>query len=374
MTASPPGDLYPLSLEPTLKPKVWGGTALERLFGYRRPTPERIGEVWLADGDSVVLDASATARTVADLITDHPAAILGDAYDSTEPPRFPLLAKFLDAESELSVQVHPPDEYARRHEGVPFGKAVAWYIIEARPGAHIFHGTTREIGAQELVRALVAGRVGDVLAEIPVQAGDVIINPPGTIHALGGGVVLYEIQQDSDITYRLYDWDRPSDGPGRRELHVRQAMDVANLHPPAQHTIRPVALQEREYTRTLLCACRYFCLELLELDPAASLIESMPSFHLLTQLRGQSVLSSVDQGTALGLSAGQTGLVPAAVKQYRLDAVGSGCAVLRSYVPDLRRDVVRPLLARGIAPDTIVQLGGEPATSDVRAAVEGERT
>jgi hypothetical protein len=100
----------------------------------------------------------------------------------------------------------------------------------------------------------------------------------------------------------------------------------------------------------------------------------MPSFHLLTQLRGQSVLSSVDQGTALGLSAGQTGLVPAAVKQYRLDAVGSGCAVLRSYVPDLRRDVVRPLLARGIAPDTIVQLGGEPATSDVRAAVEGERT
>lgn len=367
-----PPDLSPFLLEPMLKPKVWGGTALQRLYGYQARSGECIGEAWLADARSVVEAGEAGHQTLADLVAASPREMLGDAWRPDLPAQFPLLAKFLDAESELSVQVHPPDSYARAHEGVPYGKAEAWYIIEARPGASVFHGTSHTVTPEELVRALQAGRVRDVLAELPVQPGDVIINPPGTIHALGGGVVLYEIQQSSDITYRLYDWDRSASGAGKRELHVRQGMEVAHLDPIAKHKVEPVTVEEAGVTRTILCVSQYFCAELLRLLPDASSVMRLDRFHVLTQLRGNCVLASADGAGQRRLAPGNTAVVPAAMQCYRLKALDTEATLLRAYVPDLERDVVRPLLGCGVSREAIVQLGGDPRTSDLNRILPGK--
>jgi mannose-6-phosphate isomerase len=265
--------------------------------------------------------------------------------------------------------VHPPDAYARKHEGVPYGKAEAWYVVEARPGARVFHGTARNLTPDELMKALTAGRADEVLSEVAVHAGDVIMNPPGTIHALGGGLVVYEIQQWSDITYRLYDWDRQSTGAGKRELHLRQGIDVARLRPLPRHTIRPVPIEEYGCVRTLLCVSRYFCGELIQLRAGVLATVPMRSFHILTQLEGECTVST-ENATPVDLRPGMTAVVPAAAAAYELTSRGSS-TILCAYVPDIEQDVIQRLRSHGVPDAEIAQLDGDPLGGDVDAALRG---
>ncbi len=234
----------PWRLEPALVARPWGG---RRLVGLPRSStvPEGpVGEAWLAGPDTLAVRAfdpdarvSSERTTLGALAAAAGEAFLGRAAYQRHGARVPLLVKLLDAAEALSVQVHPDDGYARSVEravdgvGVPLGKTEAWLILEAEPSASVAWGWRRAVTADEVRRAIDAGAMETLLRDLPVRAGDVVVNEAGVVHAVGPGILLYELQQASDLTYRLFDYDR-RDAAGRpRELHVEKALDVARLEP-----------------------------------------------------------------------------------------------------------------------------------------------
>ncbi len=225
--------VHPLIFEPIFRPKVWGGRNLERLFDKRLPGGAAIGESWecvdLDDTRSVVAAGPARGRTLSDLVSDWSADLLGRA-----PPfegRFPLLIKFLDAVEPLSVQVHPDAETARRLGGGARPKEEAFYVVEAKPGGSIYLDVRPGVAADAFADAVRAGEVETVLQQVPAQPGRCHHVPPGTVHALGAGVVVAEIETPSDTTYRIYDWGRTRPA-GDAGLHVEQALAALKLGPP----------------------------------------------------------------------------------------------------------------------------------------------
>ncbi len=338
------------------KRKVWGGHTLEPMMGVA-PTGKAIGEAWLIHESSRIANGAWAGRTLGDVTAEHPQNILGAQHATNVidgVARFPLLAKFLDPQEWLSVQVHPDDAYARAREGQPYGKCEAWYVLRADPPAQIIHGLSQPISRQQLINAAKTGAIKTMMDYVDVQRGDVVVNMPGTIHALGAGVVIYEIQQSSDITYRLYDWDRPASAG--RALHLEQSADVSDYTPYALHTTKPIALGILGAQRQLLCACRYFAAERLDLQQEVTEHTRGHSPHLLTMLSGSGDVQ-VDE-TTVEIVAGDSVVVPAATGSYTLKPQ-VGLTLIKSYVPDLAHDVVEPLRAHGVNSEAIAQLGGE---------------
>jgi mannose-6-phosphate isomerase len=207
-----------------------------------------------------------------------------------------------------------------------------------------------------------------MLAEVEVAPGDVVLNLPGAIHAIGAGIFLYELQQSSDLTYRFYDWDRNDPS---RALHIEQSLDVADLDPYLNHCVQPVEIGEGDATRTYLCACVYFAAELLSVQ---SRIQERPAgecFHILTAIQGAGRVevgpppATEHSEAAVPLRAGESVLVPAAIPEYSLNATQPPLRVIKGYVPDLLEEIVLPLQAKGIPDETIRQLGGDPGKSDL---------
>lgn len=358
-----PTDLYPLKFETLLKPKVWGGHTIARLFPGMVPADEPIGEAWVVWDQLPVANGPLAGVKLAELVRDHPVALLGHRLAGAPQPLFPLLVKFVDAQDVLSVQVHPDDAYAQAHEHEPVGKSEAWLVLHAEPGAELIYGLARSLSRDELREAIAGGRVRDLLGHLPVAAGDCIVNHAGTIHALAPGVLVYEVQQSSDLTYRLYDWDRHNP---ERPLHVEKSLDVAGLTPPAHAHNRPVVLERPGGTRTLLCATRYYAVELLMLNPALEQRPAGDAFHVLTALRGTShVRHALAPDIDFDLAPGESLLVPASIAAYELWTDTPPAEVVKAYVPNLARDIVAPLVAAGVPWDEIVQLGGDPARSDL---------
>jgi mannose-6-phosphate isomerase len=362
MLESSQGDLYPLKFSVLALEKVWGGHKLAALFGQGLPSDCLIGEVWAVWDQLLVDNGPLRGQKLAHLVRENPDQILGTRL-ADRPAVFPLLAKFIDAREQLSVQVHPDDAYAQEHEGEPFGKAEAWYIIEAEPGAYLIHGITTQLTRSDTEKAIRTGTLRDLLDYIPVSAGDVIMNPPGTIHALGEGLLLYEIQQSSDLTYRLYDWDRNDPS---RALHIEESLDVADLEPLSAHKTSVVEMDGPGYHRTLLAACQYFAAELLSLESPIMERPAGACFHVLTVLQGHgSVCYGPSLSSQVELSPGDSTLIPAGLGEYQLQARGAPFRVIKAYVPDLLNDIINPLRQRGIPDVTIIQLGGEPRNSDL---------
>ena len=218
----------PLFLKPVFQEKIWGGSRLRSVFGFDIPN-DKIGEDWAISahphGVSVVENGPFKGWKLDDLWKEHK-----ELFGQPTEPVFPLLIKILDAEDDLSVQVHPDDAYGMKHEG-ELGKTECWYIIDAEPGAEIIYGhhaKTRE----ELAEMIKDGRWDDLLKKVPVKKGDFFYVPSGTIHAIGKGIMILETQQSSDTTYRVYDYDRKDDQGNTRELHIQQSIDVTTV--PAQ--------------------------------------------------------------------------------------------------------------------------------------------
>lgn len=366
--ASPtPG--YPLKFRSIALEKVWGGRRLESVLGKSLPGRGPIGEIWgVWDGLSIV-NGSYRGKTLAEVVRQRPSILGGDPPDrSGRDAVFPLLIKFLDASENLSIQVHPDDDYAQAIARVPFGKCEMWYILSAEPGAVIYHGPRRAITRAELSAALGDGSILDLLERVEVHSGEVILNPPGTIHALGAGIVLYELQQSCDVTYRLYDWDRGGADQPRRELHLDHGSAVSDLDPPAFHQIRPIRRAVGD--STILGACRSFAAELWRLDAPRHEDGRFDRFEVLTALSGSHRLASVGLAwPSVILRPGDSALLPAGLGDFAVTPVGGPGCLVRSYVPDLARDIVHPLLASGIDRDSIIQLGGDPRRSDLRSVV-----
>jgi mannose-6-phosphate isomerase len=250
-----------LSLRPSLKDAIWGGF---RLFErYRKGSGERLAESWElsthADGHSRLSDG----RTLQDRLAREPWLAGGSAHqDGT----IPILAKLIDARLPLSVQVHPDDDGARRH-GELSGKTECWYILDADPDAWIYHGLRKSLTRMELEQHVREGTIESVLRKVPVHAGDVFFIPAGTLHALGGGILCFELQQSSNVTYRVFDYDRRDHAGMPRMLHLQEALDVATLTPTPREI--PGLGQPRTIkglTRRMIVCCDQFAMEELTLN------------------------------------------------------------------------------------------------------------
>lgn len=304
--------LYPLPLTPTLHVKVWGGRRLESALGKRLPTPEPYGESWELHDTAVVAGGPLAGRTLGELLAERGAALVGPGHNPADG--LPLLAKLIDASEWLSVQVHPDDAQARALEGQPRGKTEAWYILAAEPGARLVIGVQLGTSREQLAQAIREGTLEHLLVYADVAAGDALFIPAGTVHAIGSGILLYEIQQSSDTTYRLYDWGR-LDLDGRpRALHIEKGVQVANLDslPQLVHAASasgPVV----EIARST-----YFVTRLYRLAASSARLNTGGvRFHALTCVSGAARLAWTSGN--IPLETGQTVLVPACLGPYRLD-------------------------------------------------------
>lgn len=252
-------ELYPLRLEPCLSPRVWGGGRLPAMLG--RPLPaagrgaheEPIGESWMVYQDNLVTNGSYAGLTLGTVAKRRGAALVGDLSAARYGDRVPLLSKLIDAADALSVQVHPDDAYAMEHERESghLGKSEAWYVLDAAPDAAVLWGFIADETPASIVRAVADGTLETRMNRVPVAPGDVIHNPAGTVHAILGGILLFEIQQSSDLTYRLYDHGRVGADGEPRALHLEQALAVAHLRGGEHARVAPQRLSDGWVRRVL---------------------------------------------------------------------------------------------------------------------------
>lgn len=249
----------PLLLRPVGKDYLWGGSRLNDDFEKNIPLAP-LAETWECsthpDGQSSVSGGDFDGKTLAEVLEIHPE-YLGLRHRGEK--ELPLLIKFIDAKQDLSVQVHPTDDYARLHENGQLGKTEMWYVLDAKPGTSLIYGLRQDCTGEVLRRAIEAGDVMKYLQKVPIHRDDLFFIPPGTIHAIGAGALVAEIQESSNLTYRLYDYDRVDRNGRKRPLHIEKALDVANLHGSAEPRQPLRVLKYRQGVASeLLSRCKYF--------------------------------------------------------------------------------------------------------------------
>ncbi|MGJ3238759.1 MAG: type I phosphomannose isomerase catalytic subunit [Anaerolineae bacterium] len=309
--------LYPLLLAPTLHVKVWGGRKLGEEWGKTLTEDAPYGESWELHDSSTVINGALQGQTLAQLIVQYGTALIGQGFDPSEG--LPLLVKLLDATQWLSVQVHPNDEQARALEGDPRGKTEAWIILATDPDARLVIGVHPGTSQQAMADAIRDGTLEDLLEYATVQAGDVLYMPANTVHAIGPGIRLYEVQQSSNVTYRLYDWGRMGLDGQPRQLHVEKGVQVSNLD-----TLPDVAHPDD----ALMVDGAFFQTTRHTLNTSENLtLTADGAFHALTCIDGTASIEH--DGVSYALAHGQTAMIPASLGEY---ALTGSATVLRSYL------------------------------------------
>jgi mannose-6-phosphate isomerase len=275
-------------------------------------------------------------------------ALLGQRL--VDCPKFPLLNKFVDANALLSVQVHP-DEAAAAELQDAEAKTEAWYVIHAEPGATLIKGLKPGITRETFEDAVLNDTVPTVLNSIPVSAGDMVYVPAGCIHAMGKGLLICEIQQNSDTTYRVFDWGRVGADGKPRQLHIDQALQVINFEDDSPDRIHPITISEGGNKCTYLIACPRFAMQTLTLAEALTASTQEKRFESLMVISGNAVVKTegCDDTT---VSMGDTVLVPACAGNYELVPAG-GCVLLRVFVPDIEGEIVPELRSKGLSEEEI---------------------
>jgi mannose-6-phosphate isomerase len=337
--------LSPARLDPVFYRRPWGSRSLAPFFPEETNLAEPVGEAWMTGNESKFADGPFRGKTLGEAWRAMPPEWTGTHADRAAP--FPLLVKFIFSEQKLSVQVHPHDAYAAQHEKAAGGrgKTEMWYAMRAEPGAEVFVGLRAGATRQKFERAIHDSTAEDWLEHVPLQAGDAVFVPAGTVHTIGPGLVLCEIQQHSDLTYRVYDYNR-RDAQGRaRELHVEKALDVIQFGEQSGGKIEPAQNVRGGVTTTYFVACRYFATEKWEFAERIASATSREHFDLLIILDGRGYLHWYDQRTEY--SPMQVWILPASLGAYQL-IPDSRTAVLRSYVPQNVDEFVRRLADQGI--------------------------
>lgn len=326
--------LHPIRLEASLHETIWGGRRFERDGWKPLPSDDvAIGESWETETSTVAQNEPYAGKTLGSLVEELGPALLGEQAMAIFGHRFPLLAKFIDANAKLSVQVHPDDVYAAEYEGGKLGKTEFWYVLDATPGASIVHGFKAPTSRPEVERAIADETLEELLHEEVVSAGDVIFVPAGTVHAIGGGVMLYELQEYSDITYRMYDYGRRNSDGTRRPLHIERSLDVARYERSARVKVQPVQLPGGPgYEDRCLVACEYFVTRELTFSQGTMKGRTTRSCIILSSLNAEvQVLYGQDFKRSESLSRGQTLVLPAALGDYVIEGTGT---LMFSYVPE----------------------------------------
>jgi mannose-6-phosphate isomerase len=322
---------YPLLFEPVLKDYIWGGRNLEKL-GRSLP-PGKTAESWEIaaheDGTAVATNGHFAGKLLTEIHQELGLELIGthNAW-AQERNKFPLLIKLLDANQPLSVQVHPNDDYALKHEGNELGKTEMWVVLHAEPEAAIIFGVKPGTTPANFRQAILAGNLEQYLHQVPVKAGDVVCVPAGSLHAILGRLIIAEIQQNSNTTYRVYDWNRVGADGQARPLHIDKALAVINFNQVEPELCQPALIHEADGVRRYeLCRNRYFVTERVEMEAGAVFNGRCDgtTLEIWGVVEGQAVINGV------GLTAVRFTLLPAALGDFTVKAMNE-TSLLRSYV------------------------------------------
>ncbi len=356
----------PLQLSPVFKPKIWGKRNLEPLYpdfwttwrgrtvGIRYPHREGlegqpIGEVWLTDDEAEFSTGPLAGLKLADACKQYGEELCGKGATG----RFPVLAKFLFTSDWLSVQVHPDDQYAARRESGSLGKCEMWYIVAAEPDAAFLLGLKRGVTKPDFASALEAGKPVGLLNRFSPVPGEAIFVPPGTIHALGPGLTLFEAEENSDVTYRLNDFGRLGTDGKPRALHLEKGLEITRPEFAPLRDLPHLEFRENYGTRRFVLACSYFAVEEVTLRSIATCAGAREQVEALTVIAGEGRVE-----TSAGWYAyrpGHVWLIPPGVKSYRL-VPEEESRLLKFYVPDLDLDFRQPLAAGGIPEEQVSRI------------------
>ncbi|RDK84890.1 type I phosphomannose isomerase catalytic subunit [Marinirhabdus gelatinilytica] len=320
-------DLYPLQFIPELKEKVWGGNKLKAILN--KEGNGTVGESWEISGVqgtiSKVANGALKGQKITDLIESYKDKLVGERVYKKYGSNFPLLFKFIDAHQDLSVQLHPNDTLAQqRHNS--FGKTEMWYILQADTNARLILGFNKQLDKTSYSEILEANKIPTVLHSEKVEAGSAYFIEPGLVHAIGAGVLLAEIQQTSDITYRIYDWDRPDTNGQLRQLHTMEALDAIEFTAKAPS----ITYKDEEDTRVLLKECPYFVTHKLNLTKNFA-VHNFENESCKVYMCTQGSAQFVAQDVSIEILKGETILLPASIHEYTIKT--KNAIVLEVFIP-----------------------------------------
>lgn len=331
--------LYPFLFEPNLHETVWGGQKLTAWKGLA--AKDHIGESWevscVDSSPSVIANGTWTGYTLNEVISKHPEAILGRGVSKKYDAKLPLLVKFIDARRDLSVQVHPDDEMAKRlHD--KNGKSEMWYVLDAEPGAYLYSGFKEELSPEEYKRKVSDGSIVSALAKHEVKPGDVFYLPAGRVHAICSGILLAEVQQSSDVTYRIFDYNRPGLDGKPRELHTELAAEALSFQVEkdyrtdyAEDTNRAISVIDSPYFSVRVAEMtKTFHRNLIKYD----------SFVISMCLKGDCRIKIRSTGDEIVLREGHSCLIPAAIADYDITPVNGSTRILDAYIDNMDRNLL----------------------------------
>ena len=322
--------LYPLKFNPIYKDKIWGGRKFKDLLNKDFDPLPNCGESWEVSGvkgnESVVAEGPLKGKSLPELISEYKGKLIGEKIYRASGNEFPLLIKFLDANEDLSIQVHPNEEQARgRHNSL--GKTEMWYVFQADDNARLIAGFSRDLTREEYLEYFNSGRLEEVLNQESVTAGDVFFIPAGRVHTIGKGICIAEIQQTSDITYRIYDFDRVDDQGQKRELHVEEALNVLDFKSYPEYKSPYIDEPGKPVN---LVACDYFTTNKMILDRVLERdYTALDSFVLYICFEGG--FSIVYGGEEIPVLKGESILLPATIKEVTLKPA-PGASLLEVYI------------------------------------------
>lgn len=318
-----------IKFKPILKDKIWGGEKLATLLN-KESTRKDVGESWEisdVEGDtSIVVNGELKGKNLKELISEYKSDLVGDKIYTHFGEKFPLLIKFIDAKEALSIQLHPNDKLAQeRHNS--FGKTEMWYVMQADEKANLIVGFQKEVTSEEYLKHLENKSLLDILNVDEVQKGDVYFIPTGRVHAIGAGVLLAEIQQTSDITYRIYDWDRPNPDGTFRDLHTEEAIDAIDYSVIDSYK---TVYSEKENAASEIVSCQYFTTNVLPIKGEISINhQEKDSFVIYMCVEGSVEFQYENQSEKL--QTGETILVPACIKNIKISSEGKS-ELLEVYI------------------------------------------
>lgn len=318
--------MKPFLLKAPIKDYIWGGTKLREMFG-KESNGERLAESWELschpDGETIIASGEFKGMKLSELLAKHPEAM---GKNCRKFNGFPVLVKLIDAKNDLSVQVHPSDEYARKYEN-DNGKTEMWYIIDAEPGAELVYGFKEKITKEEFRKAIEDNTLMDRVNRVPVKKGDVFFIKPGTLHAIGKGILIAEIQQSSNVTYRVYDYGRLGADGKPRQLHIEKALEVTNTE-PVDHNMPVYGMELDGVVVQLLAECKYFNVNRERIIKESQLSTDDSSFAHILVIGGNGELCAED--CDLKLSMGSSVFVPAGTGSY---VIKGNCDVIITAIP-----------------------------------------
>lgn len=325
--------LYPFKFEPIYKEKIWGGKNLTKYLNKKIDPEKKTGESWEVsdhfDDTSVIINGDLKGTSLTQVLKEYQRDLLGLKPDNRYLKRFPLLVKFIDANDKLSVQVHPNDEYANKNENGEFGKTEMWYIVHAEKGSKLISGLHPGTTKDEFKKNLEQGKIEESLNYVSVKAGDVVFIPAGRVHAITPGLVINEIQQNSDVTYRVYDWGRVGFDGKPRDLHVEKSLDVINFNDFAPGVAKLHYSHVGTNIMSILVKCLYFQVDKYVLNEKIKFTSDKSSFNIISVVDGYGVLNW--ERKELQLEKGDTILVPACINSYAIYPQPA-MTIIRSFI------------------------------------------